>query len=70
MHPTISAVADLRIAFVTCEQRPAIAADDLLVADVLRHSRFEVIAAVWSDQSVDWQAFASVVIRSPFTITV
>lgn len=66
MHPTISAVADLRIAFVTCEQRPAITADDLLVADLLRHGGFEVIAAAWSDRSVDWQRFASVVIRSPW----
>ena len=66
MHPTISAVADLRIAFVTCEQRPAITADDLLAADLLRHSGFEVLAAAWSDQSVDWQRFASVVIRSPW----
>lgn len=66
MHPTISAVADLRIAFVTCEPRPAIAADDLLAADLLRYRGYEVIAAAWSDQRVDWQQFASVVIRSPW----
>jgi glutathione synthase/RimK-type ligase-like ATP-grasp enzyme len=59
-------VATSRIGFVTCEQRPAITADDLLAADALRCRGYEVTAALWSDQSVDWQGFSSVVIRSPW----
>jgi len=57
---------ELPIAFVTCASLPEIQADDEGVAGVLRQRGFPVTAAVWSDPSVTWRSFASVVIRSPW----
>ncbi len=54
------------IAFVTCERLPEIQADDELVARELRRGGPAVTAAVWTDPTVDWRSFASVVIRSPW----
>jgi glutathione synthase/RimK-type ligase-like ATP-grasp enzyme len=53
-----------RIAFVTCADVPEIHRDDRLVADALQRRGFRVTAAVWTDASVDWRQFASVVIRA------
>ena len=53
-----------RIAFVTCAGLPDIHDDDRLVADALQRRGFQVTPAVWNDPSVDWRAFASVVIRA------
>lgn len=55
---------DQQIAFVTCERLPELHGDDRLVAEALRHRGFDVRAAAWSDQVVDWLQFASVVIRA------
>ena len=57
---------DQRIAFVTCERLPDIHADDRLVADALQRRGFAVEPAAWNDPAVDWQRYASVVIRSPW----
>ena len=55
---------DPRIAFVTSERLPDLHDDDRLVADALRQRGFAVTAVVWNDPGVDWQQFASVVIRA------
>lgn len=55
---------DQRIAFVTCERLPNLNPDDRRVADVLQRFGFDVTAAVWTDPAVDWQRFASIVIRA------
>jgi len=54
----------VKIAFVTCERLPDIHDDDRLVADALRRDGFQVVAAAWNDEAVDWRQFASVVIRA------
>ena len=53
-----------RIAFVTCARLPEMHGDDRLVAHALQDCGFQVTTAVWSDASVDWRQFASVVIRA------
>jgi glutathione synthase/RimK-type ligase-like ATP-grasp enzyme len=53
-----------QIAFVTSEPLPEIHSDDRLAADALTRRGFEVMAAVWNDPAVEWQQFASVVIRA------
>jgi hypothetical protein len=53
-----------RIAFVTCAHVPDVHDDDQLVVDALGRRGFEVTAAAWNDPLVDWQRFASVVIRA------
>jgi glutathione synthase/RimK-type ligase-like ATP-grasp enzyme len=55
---------DKQIAFVTSERHPDLHGDDRLVSDALQRRGFEVTAAVWNDATVDWRAFASVVIRA------
>ncbi len=53
-----------RIAFVTCAPLPDIHDDDRLVVDELRRRGVVVTAAAWNDPGVDWQQFATVVIRA------
>jgi glutathione synthase/RimK-type ligase-like ATP-grasp enzyme len=53
-----------RIAFVTCARLPEMHGDDRLVAHALQRRGFQVTAAVWTDTSVDWRQFASIVIRA------
>ena len=53
-----------RIAFVTSADLPDLHSDDRLAADALTRRGFDVTAAVWNDPAVEWQQFASVVIRA------
>lgn len=52
------------IAFVTWSGLPELAQDDRLAARQLRERGFDVVAVAWDDASVDWAAFACVVLRS------
>lgn len=53
-----------RIAFVTRESAPGIAADDALAVEALAAYGVEVVAAPWGDAATDWTAFHAVVLRS------
>jgi glutathione synthase/RimK-type ligase-like ATP-grasp enzyme len=56
MHP--------RIALATYEKTPALAHDDQLLPPALAAAGVDAEAAVWSDESVLWETFDGVVIRS------
>jgi glutathione synthase/RimK-type ligase-like ATP-grasp enzyme len=53
-----------RVAIVTFERLPNLSPDDQLFARELARVGLAVEAAVWSDSSVDWSKFRSIVIRS------
>jgi hypothetical protein len=53
-----------RIAFATCAALPELDPDDRLLLPPLAARGIEVIPAVWDDQSVDWNSFDLVVVRS------
>jgi glutathione synthase/RimK-type ligase-like ATP-grasp enzyme len=53
-----------RIAMVTFERLPGLSPDDQLLVQELVRRGLAVEAAVWSDGSVDWAKFSSIVIRS------
>ena len=53
-----------RVAIVTFERLPDLIADDQLFLRELTRAGPAVEPAVWSDSSVDWSKFSSVVIRS------
>jgi glutathione synthase/RimK-type ligase-like ATP-grasp enzyme len=52
------------IAIVTFERLPGLSPDDQLLVQELARLGLTVEAAVWSDGSVDWSKFSSIVIRS------
>jgi hypothetical protein len=52
------------VAIATCAEVAGAVEDDLLVIEALRGRGIDTIHAVWNDPSVDWSAFALVVIRS------
>ena len=56
----------LRVALVTCVAYPNLFKDDLLLAGALEQLGISAIPAVWSDAAVDWEAFAALVIRTPW----
>jgi hypothetical protein len=53
-----------RVAIVTFERLPHLSPDDQLLLRELARLGLAVEAAVWSDGSVDWSRFSSIVIRS------
>ena len=53
-----------RIAIATFERLPNLSPDDQLLQQGLARLGLIVEAAVWSDGSVDWSRFSSIVIRS------
>ncbi|MCC6163169.1 MAG: hypothetical protein IT182_07445 [Acidobacteria bacterium] len=55
-----------RVAFVTESRLPEGSDEDELVSAILTPRGIDVVHTVWDDASVDWTAFASVVIRSPW----
>jgi glutathione synthase/RimK-type ligase-like ATP-grasp enzyme len=58
--------ARLRVALVTCVAYPNLFEDDLLLAGALEQLGISAIPAVWSDAAIDWEAFAALVIRTPW----
>lgn len=54
----------MRIAFVTSAALADLTPDDRLAVAALEERGGEVTAAVWTDQSIDWNSFDSVIIRS------
>ena len=57
-----------RVAYATCEPRPAEWEDDRLSADVLARRGIEVEFVAW-DADVEWERFERVVIRSTWDYT-
>ncbi|MGB0931005.1 MAG: ATP-grasp domain-containing protein [Chitinophagales bacterium] len=53
-----------KIAFATCNDAPAHAADDYVLSQYLQKKGFEVEYVVWNDSVVDWTVFDLVLIRS------
>ncbi|MGA7130272.1 MAG: hypothetical protein WBZ19_28425, partial [Chthoniobacterales bacterium] len=53
-----------RLAIVTFERLPDLSPDDQLLLRELARLGLTAEAAVWSDGSVDWSRFSSIVIRS------
>jgi glutathione synthase/RimK-type ligase-like ATP-grasp enzyme len=53
-----------RIALATYERHPELASDDRLLPPALSHLGIDAEPAVWSDDSVLWETFDGVVIRS------
>jgi len=53
-----------RVAIATFERLPNLIADDQLFLRELTQAGLTVEPAVWSDSSIDWPSFSSVVIRS------
>ncbi len=53
-----------KIAFATCNDAPAHAADDHLLSKYLQKEGFEVEYAVWNNAAIVWEAFDLVLIRS------
>jgi glutathione synthase/RimK-type ligase-like ATP-grasp enzyme len=51
---------------VTSDALPHLYQDDLLLVTALDKIGIEAVPAVWSDASIDWQAFEAIVIRSPW----
>ena len=54
------------VAFVTSAELAALTDDDRLAVDALAGLGLDVVPAVWDDASLDWTAFAAVVVRSPW----
>jgi len=57
------------VALVTCAELPELDADDQLIAPALAALGVHAAPAVWSDPSVDWEAFDLVVLRNPWDYT-
>ncbi len=53
-----------KIAFATSEKHRELTADDRLVIPYLAEKNIQVQPAVWTDESVDWQQFDAIIIRS------
>ena len=53
-----------RIALATYERQPELAPDDRLLVPALANAGIDAEPAVWSDESVLWETFDGVVIRS------
>lgn len=54
----------MRIAFVTSVAHADLTPDDRLAVEALEQRGAEVSAAVWTDQSIDWSSFDSIILRS------
>jgi len=54
------------IAFVTSKDHPNLLNDDLLVVEHLKNSNIQVVPTIWNDDSINWDNFPLVVIRSPW----
>jgi hypothetical protein len=55
-----------RVALVTCDLFPDLWEDDFPLRDALRARGADVDAVRWDDETVDWNAYALTVIRSPW----
>src|SRR5450432_3022189 len=61
-----SRIASMHVALVTSEALPTLYEDDLLLVAALEAIGIASSPAIWSDASIDWQAFDAVVIRTPW----
>jgi glutathione synthase/RimK-type ligase-like ATP-grasp enzyme len=58
-----------RVALATCEQLPALDADDRLLLEELRSRSIDAEPAIWDDPRIDWSSFDLVVLRSTWDYT-
>jgi signal peptidase I len=54
------------VAFVTSSEYPDLLQDDLLVVEKLKQKNIYVEPVIWNDDTVDWNGFDAIVIRSPW----
>jgi glutathione synthase/RimK-type ligase-like ATP-grasp enzyme len=62
----LMAIAQPRVALVTCAAYPNLFEDDLPLARALEQLGISAIPAVWSDAAIDWTSFDALVIRTPW----
>jgi glutathione synthase/RimK-type ligase-like ATP-grasp enzyme len=60
------AMAQPRVALVTCAAYPNLFDDDLLLARALEELGISPVPAIWNDNAIDWKSFAALVIRTPW----
>jgi glutathione synthase/RimK-type ligase-like ATP-grasp enzyme len=56
----------MKVALLTCDKFPDLYEDDHLLVAALKDIGIEPVPAIWSDASIDWTAFDTIVIRSPW----
>lgn len=56
----------LRLALATCAKYPTLTPDDQLLLKALREQGLEPVPLLWDDPAVRWDAFAAVLMRSPW----
>ena len=60
----IGAAPERRLALVTCNAHPQVAADDCALQAALEVAGIGSVGAAWNDPDVDWEGFDAVVLRS------
>jgi hypothetical protein len=60
------AIAQPRVALVTCAAYPNLFEDDLLLARALEELGINPVPAIWNDAAIDWTSFDALVIRTPW----
>jgi glutathione synthase/RimK-type ligase-like ATP-grasp enzyme len=55
-----------RVALITCEKFADLYEDDLLLVSALEEIGINAVPAVWSRDSIDWNSFDALVMRTPW----